>query len=224
MIDVFKIKFYWNGRKETSFQLANRIYQLFYCLSIKYPFWSEWYIPSKNKKDSLNTPFSFDLDNIESHLRFSTKNQDVDNEGFSKLGFNLGLFKTDDNHNEYGLSFFGGYADNLFPNNCILSFWDPSKFCKSEVLELIKSIIMFLDVDYGCLDSNEFEELIEDSENEIGWISLSKIQVEQSLLPNSIICESISNDKFLYYLKDDDKYFDYSKMQDFQQLKSMLSV
>ncbi len=221
MIDVFDLKFYWGARKESTYHFAKKIHKLLLSLEDSNPLGGNWCMLGTSRKKALESPFENTLDNIENELRTSKKKSEIDEAGFSELGFRIALYKEDKEENEYGLKLFGGYDGNLFPNNCILSFWEPSKFTKAEMLDLVRTVIHYLEPEYGCVVSNEFEELIRDTDNQLGWITLSEKYIDEKLLPNSIVCEKLT-DNYIYYLKDENNFFDYSLIEDFNKLKDLL--
>jgi hypothetical protein len=225
MVDVFYIGAYWWNRKEDLATVVNKTIMFLQELSNLDEEFMTWYEKGYNKKEA-SKKVSIEKNNIETLYKNGIKKNDLDNEGFSNIGYSIGLWTGHKEEYSSSISINSGHASKFFSNSCVITL-PIAEESKERLLKLDKQkaiislLIKIWQPDSVVLNSNKLKDetgLI----NKIGWITYFKNLNQIPKFSENIIHQTL-NSGHLYYLKtENDICYDYDLINELISLKKLI--
>lgn len=222
MIDSFYIAAYWVQRKESLDTVVRKTISFLQDLARLDEQFLTWYEQGYGKVEALSKKVIIDKESIESLYRKKIKKNDLDNEGFSKIGYSIGMWSGDDEEYSSSLSINCGHASKFFSNSCVVTM--PIKGAqKDRLLTLIKQkvlvnlLIKNWEPDNVILSSSKLKNEI--GTDEVGWITYYKSIKRTPNISQKLIYERC-HCGHLFYL-DGEISYDYSLVKELQPLKDI---
>ncbi|HMK19255.1 MAG TPA: Imm52 family immunity protein [Chitinophagaceae bacterium] len=225
MVDVFYIGAYWWNRKEDLATVVNKTIMFLQELSNLDKEFMNWYEKGYNKKEASRR-VSIEKNNIETLYKNGIKKNDLDNEGFSNIGYSIDLWTGHKEEYSSSISINGGHASKFFSNSCVIIL-PIAEESKERLLKLDKQkavislLIKIWQPDSVVLNSNKLKDetgLI----NKIGWVTYFKNLNQIPKFSENIIHETLNNGH-LYYLKTkNDICYDYDLINELLSLKKLV--
>jgi hypothetical protein len=207
MIDSFYIGAYWTNRKEKLESIVNKTVSFLGELAISDEQFFDWYELGYSIKEALSKKGVVDIQHIESLYKKGIRKGDLDNDGYSKIGYSIGLWTGHKEENSSNLSINGGHASKFFPNCCVIEMPIEGEQ-KDRLLSISKQKVLF-DIFIRCwnpdnvlLRSTMLESEIEN--DEIGWVSYYK-SIGKAPKNDKIIHEQFHGGH-LFYLTGSESY------------------
>lgn len=218
MVDSFYIGAYWRQRKENLdivikktvlfLQELSRLDEQFQC----------WYVQGHSKKIIV------DKENIATLYKKKIKKNDLDSEGFSRIGYSIGMWSGGEEEYSSSLSINCGHASKFFPNCCFITF--PTEGEQKERLlklnkqkDLVNLLIKSWNPDNIILSSNKLKSEI--GTDEIGWITYYKSINQTPKIKGNVIYEK-HDCGHLFYLQNEVSY-DYNMAKELLLLKAIIT-
>jgi hypothetical protein len=169
---------------------------------------------------------TIEKDNIEMLFKKNIKKNDLDNQGFSNIGYSIDLWTGHEEKYSSSLSINGGHASKFFSNSCVLSL-PIAKERQEQLLKLdkVKDIITLListwQPDSAVLNSNKLKDetgLI----NKLGWVTYVKNLAANSKISEKIIHENLNGGNLFYLKMNNNSCYDYDLIQELLTLKDVI--
>lgn len=224
MVDVFYIGAYWDNRKEDLSTVVNKSVLFLQELSKLDVQFANFYEKGYNKEASKKV--AIEKDNIERLYKRGIKKNDLDSEGYSKIGYLIGLWTGQEEEYSSSLTITAGHASKFFSNACVIKF-PIAKEPKERLLKLSKQkaiinlLIRTWKPDTIVLNSNELKNKT-GSVNKIGWITYIKNLKGYSQKNGKIIHEKLDNGDLFFLKLNDDRSYNYDLMQELIFLKGVV--
>jgi len=225
MIDSFYLAAYWVQRKENLHIVVEKTISFLQDLTRLDEQFVNWYEQGYNKKDALSNKIIIDKESIETLYKKGVKKNDLDNEGFSKIGYSIGMWSGDKEEYSSSLSINCGHASKFFSNSCVITI--PAEGEQKERLlklikqkELVNLLIKSWEPDNIVLSSSKLKSEI--GTDEVGWVTYYKSLRRIPKISDKVIYEK-SNSGHLFYLANEASY-DYSLAKKLLPLKEIIGV
>jgi len=228
MTDTFYIGAYWKNRKEV---LENIVIPTLNTLTELRGIDDQFlnlYELGMSRKQALEREFIPSSEYIERLYRHGLKKKDLDQDGYSKIGFSLWLWSGHKDEESSQVSFGVGKGSERLTNVCLIRI--PTEgIAKERLLQLdkVKQIIEVLiknwNPDKVILNSKELSTAL-NSTNEIGWVTYIKRTKGISKANGKIVHEPNYYGGDLFYLKTNSGLtYDYSLIDEYQSFKKQIS-
>lgn len=225
MIDSFYLAAYWVQRKENLHIVVEKTISFLQDLTRLDEQFVNWYALGYDKKDALRNKIIIDKESIEALYKKRVKKNDLDNEGFSKIGYSIGMWSGDEEEYSSSLSINCGHASKYFSNSCVITM--PTEGEQKERLlglikqkELVNLLIKSWEPDKIILSSNRLKNEI--GTDEVGWITYNKSLKRVPKISNKVIYEKHDRGH-LFYLANGVSY-DYSLAKELLPIKEEIGV
>lgn len=225
MIDVFYLGAYWWQRKEELSTIVNKTIAFLKELSALDEEFKDWYEQGYNKSEASKKVL-FEASNIEKLYKRGINKKDLDDKGFSKIGFSIGLWTGHKEEYSSSISINSGHASKFFPNACVITL-PIAEDAKERLLklsvqkEIINLMVKNWNPDSLVLNSQELKNetgLI----NQIGWITYIKNLSYHSKISDKIVHEKFNSGDLFYLNVKDDKSYSYELSKELITLKALL--
>ncbi|HEV8271198.1 MAG TPA: Imm52 family immunity protein [Chitinophagaceae bacterium] len=223
MIDSFYLGAYWAQRKENLDIVVNKTISFLQGLARVDTQFLNWYEQGYSKKEALSKKIIVDKENIETLYKKSFKKNDLDNEGFSKIGYSIGMWSGHQEEYSSSVSINCGHSSKFFSNSCVITIPIEGEQ-KERLLSLIKQkellnlLIKNWEPKNIILSSNKLKNEI--GTDEVGWVSYYKSIRRAPKTSNTVIYEKFNNGH-LFYLADKSCY-DYGLAKELLPLKEII--
>jgi len=148
---------YWDARKETLDESAERIKSALKALANVDKRFSEWYLKGRTRNSSSDRAITADMHSVAALLR--TNNRDDDGSAIEELGFSVGLWNGDDFFPCSFSATCGAYS-NYFKNSVVLEFPTDcdvlSELSEGAIRNALIGIVNAFDPEVAVLTSNDF--------------------------------------------------------------------
>jgi hypothetical protein len=227
MVESFVIGAYWGSRAEALPEIKDKVLQTLRRLANTDEQFFHWYERGMSRKLALEKKVSWDMDAIEKICRRAVKKGELDERGYAKNGFVLGLWTGHKDDEASSISFTVGdvFAIPNLSNNCILSI--PFKGAARErllepakVKEIMSILVEIWEPDYTVLTSDGLRDRM-DAGNKIGWITYQKSIKRMPKISNKVVYEKCGIGH-LFYLANKNYYDDYSLTNELLPLKEVI--
>ncbi|RKR82798.1 hypothetical protein BDD43_2987 [Mucilaginibacter gracilis] len=224
MIDTFYIGAYWKYRQERLQPVVEKTVGVLNGLKKVDKQFMTWYELGGSRKKALEKMFNTDHDSVNEAYQKMIRKNDIDQQGYSKVGFQFSLWSGHSDDETSNISIIAGTHSDHIANNCIVSIPDDGE-ARSRLLRLdkVKSVINILidnwDPEIVILKSSTLSRTLQ-STNRLGWVSY--FAQPQRLAENSGLVheKAYHGQGDLFYL-DGELLVDYSRMEDFRPLKEL---
>jgi len=210
MIDAFSIGAYWKNRKQLLDSIINPTVQTLKGLGEIDEQFVNLYELGRSRKQALEHKISLSSEYIRELYLRGTKNNDLDQSGYSKIGYSLWVWTGHTDEEASNLSFSVGKSSERLSNVCLIKI--PSEGVARDRLlniEKIKKIIALLiqnwDPDMVVLNSRELSNKL-DIMNEVGWVTYRKRLTGKPKLNDKVIHDSSFCGGHLFYLNSQNVY------------------
>ncbi|MEO7044423.1 MAG: Imm52 family immunity protein [Ferruginibacter sp.] len=222
MEDSFYLAAYWVQRKESLDIVVNKTISFLQDLARLDEQFLNWYEQGYSKKEDLNK-IIIDKENIEKLFRERVKKNDIDNEGYSKIGYSIGMWSGHEEEYSSGVSINCGHSSKFFSNSCVITI--PTEGVQKERLltfikqkELVNLLIKSWQPDNVILSSSMLKSEI--GTDEVGWITYYKSIRRIPKIINKVIYEKYDGGH-LFYLANKN-FYDHSLVNELLLLKDVL--
>lgn len=223
MVDSFYLGAYWTQRKENLDTVVSRTLSFLQELTRLDEQFLNWYEQGYSKKEALSKKIIIDKEYIETLYKKSVKKNDLDSEGFSKIGYSIGLWSGHEEEHSSSLSINCGHSSKFFSNSVVITMPTEGEL-KERLLslvtqkELFNLLIKNWNPDNIILSSNRLKSEI--GTDEIGWITYYKSIRRAPKIGNKIVYEKYSGGH-LFYLANNSCY-DYNLAKELLPLKEII--
>jgi len=215
MIDTFYIGAYWRNRKELLNRVVNPTLQTLRELSEVDKQFLNLYELGMSRQQALEHRISLTPEYIERLYRGRVKKNDLDQDGYNKIGYRLSLWTGHKEGEASTISFNAGSSSKRLTDLCLINL--PSEGAAKnrllqldKVKEIIKLLIRNWNPDTVVLNSKELSEAL-DTMNELGWVTYTKNVKTWLKLSDNIVHEKSFFGGHLFYLKTENNLaYDYN--------------
>lgn len=225
MIDSFYLAAYWVNRKESLDTVVKKTISFLLDIARLDEQFLNWYELGFNKNEAISKKIIIDKESIESLYRQRVKKNDLDNEGFSKIGYSIGMWSGQEEECSSNISINCGHSSNFFSNSCVITI--PAEGKQKERLlglikqiELVKLLIKSWEPDNVILSSSKLKSEI--GTDEVGWVTYSVSIKCKPKTTNRVIYEKYDRGH-LFYLANVSSY-DYNLAKELIPLKEAIEV
>lgn len=217
MADSFYIGTYWRDRKESLDLVVKKTTFFLQELSKSDEQFQSWYAQGHLEEIEIN------IESIEMLYKRKIKKNDLDSEGFSRIGFSIGMWTGGKEEHSSSLSINCGHASKFFPNCCLITLPIEGEG-KEKLLRLNKQrnivnlLIKNWNPDNIILSSNKLKSEI--GTDEIGWITYYKRINQRPKIRFPLIYEKCEQGH-LFYLQNETSY-DYTSTKALVPLKTII--
>ena len=225
MTDSFIVGAYWSSRAEALNDVKNKIIQTLQRLSKIDEQFLKWYETGSSRNEALEKIAVLDDKTIERLCMAKVKKGELDELGFSKMGFLFSLWTGHSDDQSSSISFSVGTASKWLTNSCVITL--PFEGAARERLlksnkakEIVKVLVEIWNPEYAVLSSEELNNRL-DRANELGWITYRKVIPQ---IPNAVkIVHEKYNEGHLFFLNGENSY-DYNIINDLLQINELRGV
>lgn len=228
MIDSFYVGAYWNSRKETLEEVAEKtVNTLSRLKEIDFQF-STWYELGMSRKKALEKKVSLNSEYIKMLYLKNIKKSEIDNQGYTSHLFSLGLWTGQKDEESSGISFTvgGEFNSNKISNCCVIKL--PYEGNSRERLLSLSKAKSLLDIlvkewnpDYALLTSHCLTERL-GSISKVGWVTYIKNINADPKIKNKVVSEKWPNGYLFYLNLPYEESYDYSIAKKLMILKGMI--
>ena len=224
MIDSFHIGAYWKNRKEFLENIISPALQTLKGLSELDEQFSNLYELGNSRKQALENKVLLTTENIKKLYQEGVKKNDLDQEGYNKIGYSFSVWTGQEDGKSSKISFRAGTSSERLGNVCLIKL--PYEGAAQDrllrldkVKGIMKLIIQNWDPDTMILKSGKLSDTL-DTVNEVGWVTYVKKFNGRSKLGNKIIHENNFCGGHLFYLNtSNDLAYNYSLINELLPLK-----
>lgn len=199
MIESFYIGAYWGSRGEPLAQVRDKILQTLQKLAEIDEQFLNWYEGGTSRKQALEKKVSIDAGTIERLCLAMVKKGELDEKGFSAMGFLFGIWSghLDDQSSSITFSVGKSFTSPHLSNSCVLTV--PFEGVARERLlqtEKAKKIVAVLvgiwHPDYAVFTSHQLRDKL-NAANKVGWITYQKSIKKLPNITSEVIYEKADN-------------------------------
>jgi hypothetical protein len=205
MIDSFHIGAYWNNRKQFFYSVISPTFKTLKGLSEIDEQFVNLYELGWSRKKALEHKFHISYENIKQLYQKDVKKNDLDQDGYSKIGYRLSLWTGHKDGEASGISFGVGMGYERLTNSCVISipFEGPATerlLHLNKVKEILTMVIQNWDPDFAVLNSRKLSNTL-DVMNQIGWVTYLRTSKNKFYSNTGIVHEKNFNGGHLFYLQ-----------------------
>ncbi|RFS18652.1 hypothetical protein DVR12_27455 [Chitinophaga silvatica] len=226
MNDPFIIGAYWGERAASLIQIKDQILQTLNCLARIDIEFSSWYETGMSRKDALAQKIKWEDDVIIRQCIESVRKGELNEQGFSKMGFLFSLWNGRTDEESSSLSFNVGKSSQVLINNCIvtLPYEGVAKdrlLEQKKVLAIMSILIDIWNPDNAVFSSEALRSNIGGDIDGIGWVTYSRCIKHMPKISPNLVHET-KNNGHLFYLANGHSY-DYSLLNELRSLKKRIT-
>ncbi|QEM12967.1 Imm52 family immunity protein [Mucilaginibacter rubeus] len=229
MIDSFYIGAYWETKKELLEDVIEPTLQTLEQLSELDEQFYNFYELGTSRKQAFENRIPLEFGYIKELYQKRLKKADLDQNGYSKIGYGLSLWTGQNEDESSQISFNVGSSSNKIRNRCLIKI--PTEGVARErllqlnkVKEIIKLLILKWNPDLVVLTSKELSTAL-DITNDLGWVTYVKAKQRKTKYKSSsrMVHESNYHGGDLFYLTTDNGLvYDYNLINEYQSLKKQI--
>ncbi|NVM64709.1 hypothetical protein FHW88_002998 [Mucilaginibacter sp. SG538B] len=222
MIDTFYIGAYWKDRKQLLDSVIDPTVQTLKRLCEIDEHFLNLYELGMSRKQALECRVSLSPEYIKKLYQGGLKKNDLDQNGYSKIGYRLSLWTGHKDGEASNVSFGVGKSSERLSNVCLIEMpaEGPARdrlLTLAKVKQIMKVLIENWQPDVVVLNSKELSNAL-DVGNDIGWVTYRKGLKSKIKLKSDIITQVNFIDGYLFYLNSDVVY-NYDLMNSLAALK-----
>jgi hypothetical protein len=226
MVDTFYTGGYWSEGKDCLGSVVDKTMSFLEKLSKIDIQFANWYQLGYTKREALQRKVNLDQNYISNLYRSRIKKNDLDEDGFSKIGFSIDLWTGHEEDFSSSLAINCGHSSKNFKNSCVINI--P---IEGEAKDRLLSIDKQKEIFHLLIDEWHPQNIIVNSKslsgitqmpNEIGWMTYIK---ELKKIPDfkSKIIRKHFNGGHLFYLETKNSFcYDYDLMEELLPLRAVI--